>query len=382
MENFIKKLQEQLDNMTEEAKSVLANAIVYIAQFKGETPIARGYRDMITRDAVGSFIFAATGKAYQESLKFQERVNKEMEELKIKAQEKKDRGEKLEKYEEYQLNWQSPKPATYKEYLQKEFGDLYLLYGTDENGYIDYYKNNLPYLMPKGLDWEFIIDEDARTLGIPNNDIRLLDKAISLWETSTDEHKAQRLLNRYTLCRFETPEEWRIWFEVNKSRLFFTESGGWIFMVNARDKNEPSNNYNVWEKRKQSEITQTQMEETDERNPVKVSATIEELPNGNHQIVIRMKLHKGFHIYTHIAQGDPFLATKIEFQLPPDTETIGDLQLPNGKAYSSAGTIICEDEAIFRQEITRKKSVTCIVTYQCCNDQICMPPTTLEVIAD
>ena len=111
-------------DMTEEAKSVLANAIVYIAQFKGETPIARGYRDMITRDAVGSFIFAATGKAYQESLKFQERVNKEMEELKIKAQEKKDRGEKLEKYEEYQLNWQSPKPATYKEYLQKEFGPV------------------------------------------------------------------------------------------------------------------------------------------------------------------------------------------------------------------------------------------------------------------
>lgn len=76
-------------DMTEEAKNVLANAIVYIAQFAGQTPIARGYRDMVTRDAVGSFIFAATDKAYQESLKFQERVNKDMEMHKKEAQEKK-----------------------------------------------------------------------------------------------------------------------------------------------------------------------------------------------------------------------------------------------------------------------------------------------------
>lgn len=369
-------------DMTEEAKNVFANAIVYIAQFAGQTPIARGYRDMITRDAVGSFIFAATDKAYQESLKFQERVNKGMEEQKKEVQEKKARGEKLEKYEEYQLNWQSPEPATYEEYLQKEFGDLYLLYGTDESGYVDYFDNNLPYFLPKATHWGFIIDEDARSLGIPNNEVCLLDKAISLWETGEDTHKARRLLNRYTLCHFETPAEWRTWFETNKSRLFFTESGGWIFMVNTRDKNEPANDYSVWEKSKQPEIQQTQSDETDERNPVKVSAAMEELPNGNHQIVVRLKIHKGFHIYTHVAQGEPFLATKIEFKLPSNVRIVGDLRLPAGKAYSSAGTLICEDEAIFRQEIMGMGVITCSVTYQCCNDQICMPPVEQVLTVD
>ena len=103
---------------------------------------------------------------------------------------------------------------------------MYLLFGTDEKGYWDYFTNNYPYFIPKNGTSTFLIDEDVRSLGIPNNDIRLLDKAISLWETGEDITKARRLLTRYTLCRFGTPEDWRAWYETNEKRLFFTEAGG------------------------------------------------------------------------------------------------------------------------------------------------------------
>ena len=57
------------------------------------------------------------------------------------------------------------------------------------------------------------------------------------------------MLERYTLCRFATPQEWRAWYEANKGRLFFTESGGWLFMVDTRDKSVPGNDYSAKEQK-------------------------------------------------------------------------------------------------------------------------------------
>ena len=340
------------EEMTEEAKSVFANAIVYISQFAGQTPIARKFNPFIvTGEHLKSTILRATRAAYEERVSTLKRIGKE--------------------------------ESTYGEYLKSMFPELYFSFGTDEKAYKDYYMNNAGYFMPRPGRVSFLLDEDARSLGISNHDIRLLDEAIRLLEEGTDVAKGHRLLKRYTLCRFETPAEWRTWFETNKSRLFFTESGGWFFLVNTRDKNVPGNDYRVLctESIKEPIEEKTlKEEETDEKEPVKVRAFTKKMSNGNRLITIRMKIHPGYRIYTQVDKSDPYLPTTITFVLPKGVEKVGELKRPSGRAYNSAGTVVVEEEAIFTQEVRGTGNVTCVIEYQSCNDQMCMPPAELSLI--
>ena len=373
------------DGMTEEAKNVFANAIVYIAQFAGQTPIARKYDvGIITRDYTNTYAFMASRQRYDESLEVERQFAASMEAAKKTAQEKQAKGEELNMTEQIALTFQPMPSKPYDAYLQERYPDLYVLFGTDEKGYADYFADNAPYFMPDPRRYGFIIDEDARSLGIPNNDIRLLDKAISLWEEGGKyAAKGRRLLERYTLCRFDTPAEWRAWFEANKSRLFFTESGGWYFLVNTRDKSVPGNDYSVLDTEKEdTQATKMSTLETDDRNPVRGTAYAESLPNGNRQIVLRVKIHPGYHIYARVADSDPFVATTVEFCLPEGVKAVGEMQRPSGKIYNSAGTVVYEGEIEFRQEVSGQGAVTCAINYQCCNDQICMPPTEQVLTAD
>jgi hypothetical protein len=43
---------------------------------------------------------------------------------------------------------------------------------------------------------------------------------------------ARKALGRYTRESFETPEEWQTWFTKNRDRIFFTDVGGYKFLVN------------------------------------------------------------------------------------------------------------------------------------------------------
>lgn len=53
------------DDMTDEVRDVFANAVVYIAGFAGQTPVARKYNDrIITRHDITLRAFSATRRAY------------------------------------------------------------------------------------------------------------------------------------------------------------------------------------------------------------------------------------------------------------------------------------------------------------------------------
>jgi hypothetical protein len=374
------------DDMTEEARDVFANAIVYIAGFAGQTPIARKYDDrIITRHDIVLRAFSATRRAYALSVEAMKNHAAMREDLKQKAIEKQARGEKLDDMEQIALNYRPRPQASYEEQLQEYFPDLYKQFGADEEAYADYFHDNAPYFYPQ--DYGFFIDEDVRSLGIPNNDIRLLDKAISLWESGERIAKARRILTRYTLCRFTTPAEWRAWFEANKSRLFFTEGGGWLFLVDTRDEAVPGNDYTILQagteaalpERAQVGITETTT--TDDRNPVAISAHVENLPGGNRLIVIKIKIHSGYHIYARVAETDPFITTEVKIDLPEGIETVGELQRPAGRVYNQAGTVVYEKEVVFRQEITgeAETDMVCRIGYQCCNETICMTPTEKKI---
>lgn len=366
--------------MTEEAKTVFANAIVYISRFAGQTPIARKYNDRIaTREYLKEAKYMATRTAWQERLKLYELFDKQMLEQQKQVREKQARGEKLTEREQMNLNYETPAPISFEDFLKEsQRGGVFERFGTDEQAYQHYYDTNRDYFYGGEGMYNLVVDEDVKSWGIPNNDLRLIDKAIRMWENAQETGKARRILHRYTLCRFATPGEWRTWYEANKERMFFTESGGWLFLVNSRDPQVSGNNYRIREQQSPQEETALV---TDDKNPVQLAMRIEETANGNKTVIIRMKIHPGYHTYATVTETDPYIPTTLVFAWPESWTPVGDLQRPSFKRLNDAGTTVYENEIVFRQKIKGSGSgtVKCTVTYQCCDAHICFPPTEKEL---
>lgn len=368
-------------DMTEEAKAVFANAIVYIADFAGQKPIARKFNDRIaTRDYLKEKKYLSTRQAWQERLKWDKQSDKEILQKQKNVLAKKERGEKLLPQEEGLLDYTPQKPISYVDFVKRYQKEEFDRFGTDEKAYAAYYDHNRAYFYGgKGM-YTLTIDEDVKSLGIPNNDLRLLDVAIGMLEKGQEAEKANRILSRYTLCRFSTPQEWREWFEANKKRLFFTEAGGWLFLVNSRDAMS-GNDYHVRDVQPQTRQL-PEIKVTDDKNPVQVAVGLGNVANGNIEIVVRMKIHNGYHIYANVSKLDPFIPTTIEIKLPEGYRPVGKLQKPSFKSFNDRGTTIYEDEAVFRQEISGsgKGEIHTKIGYQCCDTHICMPPTEIDYV--
>ena len=112
--------------MTEEARDVFANAVVYIAGFAGQTPVARKYNDRITtrHDISACVPISATRRAYALNVEAMKNHAARMEDLKQKAIEKQTRGEELEQMEEIALNYKPKPQKSYEEQLQEYFPAL------------------------------------------------------------------------------------------------------------------------------------------------------------------------------------------------------------------------------------------------------------------
>ena len=373
--------------MTDEAKAVFANAVVYISQFAGQAPIARKYNDRIaTREYLKELKYLATRAAWQERVESDKEWVKQMLKEKEEAQAKQARGEELSEDEKRRLDYVPQPSMTYEDMLKRYQDSAFYMFGTDEQAYLDYYDTNKDWFYGEGF-YNLTVDEDAKAWGIPNNDIRLLDKAISEWEKGGEVERAKRVLERYTLCRFATPQEWRAWYNANKDKFFFTESGGWLFMVDTRDASIPGNDYSA----KGQKLVATAAAAasasklvTDDKNPVRAEMVIENGADGNKVLVVRVKIHPGYHIYAAVGKGDAFIPTTLDFTLPAGYEKAGDLQRSSFKGYNSTGTTIYEDKAEFRQPIRGNGAGTaqCTLGYQCCDAHICFPPTELKLLVE
>lgn len=107
--------------------------------------------------------------------------------------------------------------------------ELYEKYSTDPNGLTQYYRNNLEWIY---RDRTYRVDEDLKSLGIPSNrKIECLEDLISLLADETKAKMARGALLRYTDRSFNSPEQWKNWFDENKDQIFFTDVGGYKFLV-------------------------------------------------------------------------------------------------------------------------------------------------------
>nr|WP_315242268.1 hypothetical protein [uncultured Flavobacterium sp.] len=222
------------DYMTDEAKQVFANAVVYIKQFKGQKPIARKYDDrIIIRSSVDDMIAKLNTKSFDEFKEYMVETNVWREKMINGYKEKKAKGEKLSEMEESILEAQSePIPIpTWEQYLQQTAQSFYKPdYLKNVDKLKKYLTENKKYMYSdsKGI----YVDEDIKKLGIGNQDVKLLERCVSLLKTSKDTDLAKRVLLRYTGME-KSAQEWEKWLNENSSKLFFTEAGGYKWMIDT-----------------------------------------------------------------------------------------------------------------------------------------------------
>lgn len=364
--------------MTDEAKAVFANAVVYISKFKGQGIIARKYNErQTTLEYLKEMKYMASDKAYDERLKSDEEWTRQMLAAQKTAQEKQARGETLDSRDKAAVDFKPEPPMTREQFYKRYMREWYDRFGNDRKAFAKYLDDNRPYLYGGEGFYQIKLDDDCKALGIDNHDLRLLDTAIGMLESHTDEARALRLLARYTLCDFGTAAQWRKWFNDNKSRLFFSESAGWVWLVNSRAPG--ANDYQGWMRRKA--VGNVTAGETSDTEPVAVSAARSYTETGDQLLIVRIKIHPGYHIYAYVPKSEAFTPTTVKLHLPGGMTATGDMKMPQGRPFT--GNIrIYEDEVVFTQTVsgTSAQPASCDVTYQCCDDQICFPPTTKKVV--
>ncbi|WP_299671866.1 hypothetical protein [uncultured Polaribacter sp.] len=227
--------------MTEEAKKVFANVIVYTNKHANDKMIAKKYNERIaTKVYIDELLFYTTKPSYLSYVEFYKKVNEKNAKLKEAAIQKQKAGEELTKMDKVIIN-AKPEPIASREgYLKESIGrnSWSKITGLDTLAIREYLKENRDYFYsePSGF-YDLKVDKDVKSLGIANTNIKVLDKAIGMLERKQDVDKAYRILMRYTLESFKSPKDWRTWFNKYKDDMFFTESGGYVWMINSLDAN-------------------------------------------------------------------------------------------------------------------------------------------------
>ncbi|MCK0131243.1 hypothetical protein MWU59_06955 [Flavobacteriaceae bacterium F08102] len=225
------------DYMTDEAKQVFANAVVYMKQFKGVKPIARKYNDRIaTKVYIDNMVGRLNKDFFNKSVAYYKDLNEKSAKRVAALKARKAKGEKLTKTEEMIMKAQSrpmeiPDWATYVKNTSGKFFNLEYVDNVD--ALKTYLLENRKYMYsePDGF-WELKIDEDVKKLGIGNDDIRILDTCVSLLKKGNQKDLANRILKRYTGLEM-SPSAWEKWLNTNRNKLFFTESGQYKWLIDT-----------------------------------------------------------------------------------------------------------------------------------------------------
>jgi len=207
--------------MTDSASRLFVNAICYIHKFDGSQPLFRvsaSPREWALRNAKLPELLS---DRYQEMKSRHIRSELEVSPGLLPERYKGD----IDAYIVDQLGWIQPeKDRVLPAALRDRFGN-------NENGWKDYYRQNLEYLRPGDVPGAFEVDSDVAGLKISNRDVKLLDHCIGLLESEQDIELADRVLQRYTGMTFPTAKEWRAWFNMHKGQMFFSDAGGYQFRI-------------------------------------------------------------------------------------------------------------------------------------------------------
>lgn len=224
-------------DMTEEAKKVFVNTVAYMKGFNGKAPIARKYNDrMATTDDVKEIIASATKEKYGEYVQEMKDFMEQGKKQKIQLENKVASGQTLTSEEKSSMSYlgQDVPIDSYEDYLKSRMGKFASKFGGDAAAFQKYMKENFDYVYcnPEGF-FSYEIDDEAKKIGFPNHQVRFLEACIERLKKNDEPELALKMLKKYTTEDFNSAQEWSSWLAKNKNKLFFTETGGYRFLVNT-----------------------------------------------------------------------------------------------------------------------------------------------------
>jgi hypothetical protein len=343
--------------LSPEARKCLVNAICYIRKFDGRKPFVHKVRGRLARQWALVYAFA-----YRE-ISNQQRFTESQSESVRKDPAKMAELHRM-KMEQYR--------AQFPEDVRRQLG-------SDPSRYIEYYRKTLEFLRPTVKPgFPFEADEDVQRLGLSNRKVELLDQCISMLERKDRPELAVRILQRYTTKNFVDPGRWRSWLEANRRRLYFTDIGGYKFLV-APESLESSSVAN----RTSGEIpdAKTPIVAKAEISPAKVRAG-EAL-----ELIVRVKLAPTWHIYAVGGSQGPGVPTTLKLTLPKRVESEGQWSCPV-PVRGTDGQMIYEGTLEFRRRLRVAQGaaggpidVSCELGYQGCDPFSCRLPTSARLTA-
>jgi len=348
------------DYMTSEAGQVFVNTICYIRKFDHQRAIVKKVQIEI-REGLDEKIYRIDESVYNKAIVSRKEGNQRLRKMQDSLRAKKTAGQNIGWNNEMLLKMpMTDAVESFDDYIKGYAGpELFARFGTNTQLYRQYYRDNYEYYYP--LDgYNLQLDTDAQKLGISNRKVSILEKCISLLEEQKDTALARRVLERYTVEHFPTATAWREWFTKNKSRLFYTEAGGFKFMANPA---------------KEAPLMPTAAD------PVVIAARLENGPDKNkRQLVIDADILKGWHIYAYVSKENPFIQTEMLLDLPEGATSDKDWQSTAGLPFpGNDGIFVYEGKVRFTvnvdcTQVRPGATIKCGLYYQVCDNTKCFPP--------
>ncbi|MGA9212715.1 cytochrome c biogenesis protein CcdA [Kaistella sp.] len=124
------------------------------------------------------------------------------------------------------------------------------------------------------------------------------------------------------------------------------------------------------------------------KDPVKLKYTINSLPNNEYEAVLTATMEKDWHIYSKDLPEDSGIPTEVIVSSKDGIELIGKV-IEVGKKHDEyseafgAQIVYYSNSVLFKQKFklknnTKPANVVTEITYQTCNDRVCLAPNTLE----
>lgn len=366
--------------LTEEAKVVLANSIIYTSTLKGERIIARKFDDRgVTSDDVEYTINRATKGAYNTRMNKLRSTYRTRIAAQDKVKAKNASGVALSSKEKSVLKQKidtTKGVMSWEQYFKSITGKYYPNFNGNEKKFSKMLLEDRKYISSPIT--KFNKDLQGLKLGVDSPE--LIGKAISMLENGEDVDLANSILDKYTLCTFKTAEEWREWYDTYKDDMFFSASGGWKYLVNTLEAYNPGNDYVA--KQVDNVVKSMKFPELTPDTPVAVNAKIGCFDDGSEAIIFVFRVMKGFHIYAEVSDDDGYIPTQLSYSLAEGGK-LGNVISPLDEYYSDSGTTQYIGDVVFVQYIDgdmKAGDIKINYSYQVCDEESCLPPVEEELI--
>ncbi len=388
--------------LTDEAKLVFINSVHYIAQFNGQAPIARKRQGTAMRSYVRQAVAGLSAESFAERLAYHQKSVASYKDDKAAIRVRINAGEDVPESDRRFLDMKLPSPPGLLDSVKRYVSEDKWASLKDDAAKVEaHLRGNLPYMRSQGW-YELVVDEELKKFGVANNDIALLEKAIAMLVakdtdrvTAEQAQQANALLERYTDQSFATGAAWQSWFTQNRNRLFFTEAGGYKWLVDSTDQAEAAKPEAVDVGTPEAEtIEATATDDTasdlepDDNEPVASRLKVKAIGENRFALTLQVKILDGWHAYGSIPQGSAYVPMTVDLRLPKGFERHGEWQLPQGTlSVETPGLTTVEGDLTYRCELRGSTDgsgssgeVACTLSYQVCDDSSCLMPTSTTVV--